>query len=830
MVDTGATRLRRGIRGSSALAAVVLPLTAALVIWMFGYLGQTAYVGGSLAWQDGGWRIVDLDPDGPGARSGLVEGDRLIAFAAVDLERDDFRQGFDHVEDRAALRRWLDRNAERHRLWRTEAHVTLTIARADDRTLDVPLRIESLSWTGVLARYLPWLLVAASFIATALVVWRRAPATRARNAFTVAAVLVSGAILTYPGAVFGHVLAYPPRSLPWVVYLNLFSGSVAIWANLVFFLRFPAPLPFTERIPWVDRLALVASVPFGLLCLCLAATQWFPPGLPLMLALLVTALLIVMQFIQARRRADPTSLGQMRWIGMGVFAPTVAWIVLIEGPHAFRLGEIVNPDIVSLASIVIPISAGFAITRHRLLDVDLVIRRVLLVALVLLAFFSAYALAVRTEVLPELRRGSQEIVVLLVIGLLFLPLVARLEALFERVFRPAAAAHRRAVLELPGRFARTTSRGQLGLLLADTIADMLDTHRVVVLAAQEGDGGFVPVASYPRGVTSGEIPDDAPFLTYFDDDTQMPLHVRSGGALLAPVSPVLEQLDADIVLPMRGPLGMAGLVICGTRRDGKPHAAPGLRIAMSVTTQAVTYLENLRLVEELSELRDLERELARGQQRLALDTLSSEVAHEIRYPLNFFDNFLRFKAEGQPLTLEEIELGTAELERLRRLLQHLGGKGAPPPTDPQPTRLVDLARTCARVLEPTIGAGVRIVLDIPDELVVDVDRHALQQVLLNLLNNAAEAMGEGDIVLGASRGDGVVTLRVSDQGPGVPEADRASIFEPWFTSREDGRGLGLSICARIARRLGGRIYLDETSERGSTFGLDLPTLTGGRSV
>ncbi len=104
-----------------------------------------------------------------------------------------------------------------------------------------------------------------------------------------------------------------------------------------------------------------------------------------------------------------------------------------------------------------------------------------------------------------------------------------------------------------------------------------------------------------------------------------------------------------------------------------------------------------------------------------------------------------------------------------------------------------------------------------------VDPHGLQQVVLNLLNNAAEAMGGvGRIDLSAEVAGGNVVLRIEDEGPGIPPEVQDQVFEPFFSTRARGTGLGLSISARIVRRLGGILTLERSSPGGTVFAVELP--------
>lgn len=115
-------------------------------------------------------------------------------------------------------------------------------------------------------------------------------------------------------------------------------------------------------------------------------------------------------------------------------------------------------------------------------------------------------------------------------------------------------------------------------------------------------------------------------------------------------------------------------------------------------------------------------------------------------------------------------------------------------------------------------------IEVDPSLVVYADHEQLTRVMHNLLRNAVEAIGgPGIIQIGARSSRGGVELWLEDTGPGIPEANRARIFDPLFTTRSKGTGLGLPLCRRILDRHGGALTLDSTSAKGSRFKLWLPS-------
>jgi signal transduction histidine kinase len=115
-------------------------------------------------------------------------------------------------------------------------------------------------------------------------------------------------------------------------------------------------------------------------------------------------------------------------------------------------------------------------------------------------------------------------------------------------------------------------------------------------------------------------------------------------------------------------------------------------------------------------------------------------------------------------------------------------------------------------------------VEIPDDLpLVVADEAQLTQVFENLTRNAVQAMGDdGCLRVSASAVDGRVHALVEDNGPGIPDADRARVFEPLFTTKAKGMGLGLALCKRIVEAYGGEIRIDSVPGEGTTVHVTLP--------
>jgi signal transduction histidine kinase len=231
----------------------------------------------------------------------------------------------------------------------------------------------------------------------------------------------------------------------------------------------------------------------------------------------------------------------------------------------------------------------------------------------------------------------------------------------------------------------------------------------------------------------------------------------------------------------------------------------------------------------------LQRDL-RHAERLALSgRLMAEVAHEVGTPLHSVMGHLELLRQDLPAALltEDVRrrLGVIE-DQLRRVTLIIAQLLDLTRREPGPREPVDLNRIvsqCVEVVRPGVDAAGLVLgfAPTPDLPTVHGRPGQLQQVVLNLLTNAIEATPRGGRIAVATRaetGGREVVVEVADTGRGVPGEQRQRIFEPFFSTKAGGRGvgLGLFISAQIAREHGGRIDLESEAGRGAAFRLRLP--------
>ncbi|MDF1699733.1 MAG: HAMP domain-containing sensor histidine kinase [Planctomycetota bacterium] len=239
-----------------------------------------------------------------------------------------------------------------------------------------------------------------------------------------------------------------------------------------------------------------------------------------------------------------------------------------------------------------------------------------------------------------------------------------------------------------------------------------------------------------------------------------------------------------------------------------------------------------RVMQALGRIKKTEQHLTIAQRLAATGKLASGLAHEINNPLGGMKNAVRALARGdldEDKTAQYLELVADGLTRVEQTVKKFLSF-TPRRAEPRPADLGDIAeKSVALAMHRIQKRGISIDTQVPPpgEAIVFGDAHELQQVTLNLLLNAADAVGEapdGRIRVVVVPGPDEVVLRVVDNGSGMTPEDQRDCFDMFFTTKEvgEGSGMGLAVAHNVVTNHGGRIELTSTPGEGTTFEVFLP--------
>ena len=276
--------------------------------------------------------------------------------------------------------------------------------------------------------------------------------------------------------------------------------------------------------------------------------------------------------------------------------------------------------------------------------------------------------------------------------------------------------------------------------------------------------------------------------------------------------------------------------VTSVRRETTVHRPDGGAVPVSMTFSTLRSAagESLGLVvacEDLSTLRRMEARMRHADRLATLGRMSANIAHEIRNPLASMTGAIE-ALTGSGLAPEEreklTEIVMSESGRLNRIVSEFLAYARPAPLAPQ---RIDLAEVLEEVLvllqHRPLPASLKIVRAFEGPLWADVDPGAVRQALWNLCLNALDAMPDGgELVIGATAVANGLRISIADSGPGIAASDLVHIFEPFYSTKPQGSGLGLALVHRVMRDHGGDIDVRTDPQTGTTFTLLLPRAHG----
>jgi signal transduction histidine kinase/putative methionine-R-sulfoxide reductase with GAF domain len=316
------------------------------------------------------------------------------------------------------------------------------------------------------------------------------------------------------------------------------------------------------------------------------------------------------------------------------------------------------------------------------------------------------------------------------------------------------------------------------------------------------------------------------------------------------VNPVLKKklnLQSLVVIPLLAKEKALGAIAADHLEPGKNITSETLESVMTFAQQAGLAIHNAVMYQELkafshqmeekiqkttADLRKTEAQLIRSEKLAALGQLAAGIAHEIRNPLTSINILIHSLTENlstENSRWEDLKVIEEEILRINEIVDQFLRFAKPASPLFEKTDLIPIFEETLQLLRPQLEKGKITVKKELDTLpLITVDKEQIKQVILNLLMNAIQSMREGGelSISGRFSKDGYwVELTIQDSGVGIPLENVDKLFDPFFSTKEGGIGLGLSIAHRIIDQHHGKIEVESNPGRGTRFTLLLPVFT-----
>ncbi|MCL2761826.1 MAG: ATP-binding protein [Treponema sp.] len=240
---------------------------------------------------------------------------------------------------------------------------------------------------------------------------------------------------------------------------------------------------------------------------------------------------------------------------------------------------------------------------------------------------------------------------------------------------------------------------------------------------------------------------------------------------------------------------------------------------------------SLVYIEDITEKRNREIQLRRAENLASLTTLAAGVAHEIKNPLGSISIHLQLLQKSakieQPNALIDKYFGilNEEVDRLNRIVVDFLFAVRPMTLDLRKENINPIITEIAEFIKTELEqSNIHLLLELDEKLPPAlIDERCMKQVFLNLIKNAKSAMPTGGLLtIAAMEADNEIRISICDTGIGISEENLKKIFEPYFTTRDNGTGLGLTLVYKIIREHQGEISVESREGGGTNFEILLP--------
>ncbi len=377
-----------------------------------------------------------------------------------------------------------------------------------------------------------------------------------------------------------------------------------------------------------------------------------------------------------------------------------------------------------------------------------------------------------------------------------------------------------------------TNRDRLLELIITAICDHLNCSNV---AYYQVDNGKVAVVAQEGKVLQVDASNFAAQLISRVDADGDPIVINATGPGEADAQALLSSLELGtaILIPVaRSNLHSVFFAARDVSVTERPFRGADLEMFFVLARQAVVAMENASLYADLRayvrRVEDSQQALLRAEKMAAAGRLTASIAHEVNNPLQSVQNCLHL-AGREDLPAEKrqeyFELARNELERLMKTMQRMLDFYRPGAAKVTEVDVLELLQHVLSLTSQQLGQRhIEVETDLPESLPeIFAVSSQIQQIFFNLILNALDAMpGGGKLEIRAREHERGIEMTFQDSGPGIPENKRNDIFEPFFSTKEGGTGLGLTVSYNIVTAHGGTLDLVNENKPGACFRLFLP--------
>ncbi|MGA2516877.1 MAG: ATP-binding protein [Thermodesulfobacteriota bacterium] len=485
--------------------------------------------------------------------------------------------------------------------------------------------------------------------------------------------------------------------------------------------------------------------------------------------------------------------------------------------------------------------AAYSIVRHRLMDINIVLKKgttyFLLLALLFVPSFLLILVSQRVFFDKISYLFSAVIVALLfLITILFYRIKPQTEKAVEQILFKRLYDYRETLAEFSKAMVSILDLQSLSKKIIETITQTMGVEKASLFLWNEEKGSYSLFESKNIEMTDSapQLPKDNPLPHYLQKVRE--IIIREELAKWAHVPELndvvngMSLLEADVSIPFISKGQLIGMINLSHKFTKDIYSHEDIELLSTLANQTAIAIENARLYEDLKRSKSYIR---RADRLASLGTLTAGLAHEIRNPLvaiKTLTQLLPDRLDDEEFRDQFLKIASGEVDRISSLVNELLDFARP--SDPK-LKFEDintiLDGMILLVSTETKKKQINILKNYASDLPpAQIDREQIKQVFLNVLLNAIQATPENGRIMVKTRaftkpgGESYAQIEFADTGCGIPGEHLEEIFNPFFTTKSTGSGLGLSISHQIVQDHRGYIDVESQLDKGSSFFINLP--------
>jgi signal transduction histidine kinase len=484
---------------------------------------------------------------------------------------------------------------------------------------------------------------------------------------------------------------------------------------------------------------------------------------------------------------------------------------------------------------------SYAIVKHRLMDINIVLKKgTTYFLLMLLLFIPSILLIILSQryFFREINYLFSAIILILLflVAFFFHKIKPGTEKAVEQILFKNRYDYRKTLAQFTKALVTILDLQSLSKKIIDTITQTMGVEKASVFLLNEEKGEYYlyesinkkmvsPASSFPQG-------DPLPHFLIKTEEIIVREELIKEGDIPEQSSIInrMSSLNAEVSIPLISRSQLIGIINLSHKFNKDIYSQEDIELLSTLANETAIAIENARLYEDLKKSKSYIR---RADRLASLGTLTAGLAHEIRNPLvaiKTFTQLLPERLEDEEFRKHFLGVASGEVDRISSLVNELleFARTSDPKFEMEDVNGI-LDGMILLISTESKKKHIEIVKEYGQDLpLISIDREQIKQVVLNILLNAIEATSENGKIIVDTRsfvkpgGEPYLQIRFTDTGCGIPRENLEEIFNPFFTTKNTGSGLGLSISHQIVQDHKGYIDIESEIDKGTSFFINLP--------